>query len=452
MKRNFFGTDGIRGIPNKEPLTLENMIELGRAIAYIFKNEKDKKIKRKGTILIGRDTRSSGYMLELALASGITSMGMDVFFVGALPTPAIAFLAKDMRADSGIIISASHNPYTDNGIKIFDSQGYKLSDELEYKIESLMFSEELKNNVAEPNNMGKVEDLVDAKSRYIVFAKKTFPQELNLRGMKIVVDCSNGATYEVAPSILRELGAEVIAVADKPDGININDNCGALHPENIIDLVKKNNANIGISLDGDGDRVVLIDEKGNIVDGDYIMAMIAMHLKESNQLRKNTIVTTPMVNVGFSVAMKKNDINVVTTDVGDRYVVQKMKESNYNFGGEQSGHIVFLDYTTTGDGIIAALQVLSYMIRSNNKLSLLTNVMEKYPQVLLNIKIKEKIPFDKIPNFLSTINKIENELKNEGRVFVRYSGTEPIARIMIEGKDEKQINTYAKTLSQLIKN
>lgn len=447
MKRKFFGTDGIRGVPNHEPLTMENILELGRAVAYIFRDEN---AKHKGKILIGRDTRSSGYMLEMALGAGITSMGVDVFFVGALPTPAIAFLAKDMRADAGIIISASHNPYKDNGIKIFDKDGFKLSDKLEHKIEQLMFSDELKAGFSGPEKLGMVMDLHDAKSRYIVFAKKSFPKEFTLEDTKIVLDCANGAAYEVAPTILRELGAELIITGNIPNGVNINDNCGALHPENLSELVLKNKAHMGICLDGDADRVILIDEKGKIVDGDAIMAMIAIKLKKERLLAKNTVVVTPMSNFGFGVAMKENSILVEEADVGDRYVVEKMRDNGYNFGGEQSGHLIFLDHTTTGDGIIASLQVLAYMLKENKPLSELAKVMKRYPQVLKNIKVKEKKPFDSIDGFNEKLTRVKDLLGEKGRVFVRYSGTEPIARVMIEGEVQETINSYAEELSSVI--
>ncbi len=448
MQRKIFGTDGIRGVPNKEPLTMENMLELGRAVAYVFRDET---ARHKGKIVIGRDTRSSGYMLESALGAGITSMGLDVFFVGALPTPAIAFLSKDMRADAGVIISASHNPYTDNGIKIFDKDGFKLNDEVEKRIENLMFSDELHNKFASPEKLGMVKDLNDAKSRYVVFAKKSFPRDLTLEGKKVVLDCANGAAFEVGPAIFTELGAEVILTGASPNGININDGCGALHPENIIELVKEHKADMGITLDGDADRLILVDEKGNIVDGDAIMAMIAIQLKAKNELMKNTVVVTPMSNFGFGVVMKEHDISLVEANVGDRYVVEKMRDSGYNFGGEQSGHIIFLDHTTTGDGIIAALQVLSLMIKSSKPLSELSKVMQRFPQVLKNIKVKDKVPFDKIPNFTKRMEEIQAALGTRGRVFVRYSGTEPIARVMIEGEDQKAINKYAEDLISLIK-
>jgi phosphoglucosamine mutase len=448
MKRKIFGTDGIRGVPNKEPLTMENVFELGKAVAYIFRDEKS---RHRGKIVIGRDTRSSGYMLETAMGAGITSMGLDVFFVGAMPTPAIAFLAKDMRADAGVIISASHNPYTDNGIKIFDKDGFKLKDEVEHRIEDLMFSDELRNSFEPPEKLGMVKDLLDAKSRYIVFAKKSFPKELTLEGVKIVLDCANGAAYEVGPTILEELGAEVIVTGNDPDGININKECGAMHPENIVELVKQHGADMGITLDGDADRLILIDEKGSVVDGDAIMAMIAIDLKSRNELKKNTVVVTPMSNFGLSVVMKDHDIQLIEANVGDRYVVEKMRDSGYNFGGEQSGHIIFLEHTTTGDGIIAALQVLSLMIKAGQPLSDLSKVMKRFPQVLKNIKVREKQDFDKIPGFHKRLKEIEGFIGSKGRVFVRYSGTEPIARVMIEGEDLGTIKSYADDLISIIK-
>ncbi len=448
MQRKFFGTDGVRGIPNHEPLTMENVLELGRAVAYVFRDES---AKHRGKILIGRDTRSSGYMLEMALGAGITSMGVDVFFVGALPTPAIAFLAKEMRADAGIIISASHNPYTDNGIKVFDKNGFKLSDDMEHRIEKLMFSEELKKGFSSPERLGMMKDLDDAKSRYIVFAKECFPKDMTLEGKKIVLDCANGAAYEVAPAVFSELGAEVVVTGNTPNGVNINDHCGALHPENIADLVRKNNADMGITLDGDADRVILLDEKGNVVDGDAIMAMIAIHLKSKGELKKDTVVVTPMSNFGFGVAMRANGIKMIEAAVGDRYVVEKMRDGGFNFGGEQSGHVIFLDQTTTGDGIIAALQLLVYMQKEGRPLSELSKVMKRYPQVLNNIRVKEKKPFEKLDGFNERLNEIKNKLGEKGRVFVRYSGTEPIARVMIEGEKEETIKTYAEELSQIIR-
>jgi len=425
MKRKLFGTDGIRGIPNKDPLTIETILELGKAISYIFSGEAN-------TIVIGKDTRSSCSMIESALAAGLTSMGHNVLSAGILPTPAISFITNDLRADAGIVISASHNLYTDNGIKIFDKFGFKLSDILESKIEELMFSNKLFTK--SPENIGTVKELPDAMLRYLVFAKETFPKNLSLKGFKIVLDCANGAAYKVAQSVFKELGADIISVGVEPNGININANCGALYPKNIKNLVLENKANLGICLDGDADRVILVDEQGNILDGDYIMAIIAIDMKAKNILNKNTIVTTPMSNFGLHKVMEKHDIKIVEADVGDRYVVNTLKENKYNFGGEQSGHIIFLDKTTTGDGIIAALQVLSIMLEKHKPLSSLVSVMEKYPQVLKNVKVKEKIPFEEIPDFHKKLEKIKLELKDKGRVFVRYSGTESIARIMIEAK------------------
>ncbi len=446
MQRKIFGTDGIRGIPNHEPLTMENILELGRTLGYLFRDVD----KHKGKILIGRDTRSSGYMIELALGAGLSSMGVDVVFVGALPTPAIAFLTKDMRADAGVVISASHNPYTDNGIKIFNKDGFKLSDDMEHRIEKLMFSDELKKAYGAPEKLGTVRDLNDAGSRYVVFAKETFPKDLTLNGKKIVLDCANGAAFDVGPAVLKELGAELIITGDEPNGININDKCGALHPKNIEELVIKHKADMGITLDGDADRVILVDEKGNVIDGDIIMAMIAIEMKKNNELKNNAIVVTPMSNFGFGVAMKENGISVVEAAVGDRYVVEKMKEGSYNLGGEQSGHIILLDHTTTGDGIIGALQVLALMQRTEKPLSELSRVMKKYPQVLKNIKVKEKIPFEKMNGFSKKLDEIKTELGSKGRVFVRYSGTEPIARVMIEGEDHNKIANYADELISII--
>lgn len=447
MGRKLFGTDGIRGVPNKEPLTLENILELGRAIAYIFKDFNN---DTEQNIVIGYDTRLSCPMIESALAAGIISMGANVLSTGVLPTPAIAFITNDMRADAGIVISASHNPYTDNGIKIFDAMGYKLSDELEKKIEEVMFTDVLKNNLSSPDKIGQIRDISDAKSRYIVFAKKSFPKELSLKGIRIVLDCANGAAYKVAQNIFKELGAELFFVDITPNGTNINDECGALYPENISEKVKKYRADIGISLDGDADRVILIDENGAIIDGDYIMAMIAINMKANKTLNKNTIVTTPMSNLGLKKALEKYDISVVEAEVGDRYVVNSMKEHKFNFGGEQSGHMIFLDHTTTGDGIIAALQVLSFMIEKNKPLSELIQVMEKYPQILRNIKVNKKTPFQELPKFFKRYKEIEAELIDSGRIFIRYSGTESLARIMMEADDKNKIEKYADELENLL--
>jgi len=425
MKRKLFGTDGIRGVPNKDALSVENILELGKAISYTFSSSAN-------NIVIGKDTRLSCSMIESALAAGITSMGNNVISVGVLPTPAISFITNDLRADAGIVISASHNLYTDNGIKIFDNLGFKLDDAIELKIEELMYSNKLVPK--SPESIGIIKDFPDAKLRYLVFAKETFPKNLSLKGLKIVLDCANGAAYNVAQEIFKELGADLISVGIEPNGININANCGALYPENIKDLVIKHKANIGICLDGDADRLILVDEKGNIIDGDYIMAILAIDMKAKNSLNKNTIVTTPMSNFGLYKALEKHDIKIIEAKVGDRYVVSTMKENKYNFGGEQSGHIVFLDHTTTGDGIIAALQVLSLMLQEEKPLSSLSSIMEKYPQVLKNIKVKEKIPFEDLPNFYNKLKKLEQTLAGKGRVFVRYSGTENLARIMIEAK------------------
>ncbi|HOW17215.1 MAG TPA: phosphoglucosamine mutase, partial [bacterium] len=332
----------------------------------------------------------------------------------------------------------------------FNKDGFKLSDEMEHRIEKLMFSEELKKAYGAPEKLGTVRDLNDAGSRYVVFAKETFPKDLTLNGKKIVLDCANGAAFDVGPAVLKELGAELIITGDEPNGININDKCGALHPKNIEELVIKHKADMGITLDGDADRVILVDEKGNVIDGDIIMAMIAIEMKNNNELKSNTIVVTPMSNFGFGVAMKENGINVVEAAVGDRYVVEKMKEGSYNLGGEQSGHIILLDHTTTGDGIIGALQVLALMQRTNKPLSELSKVMKKYPQVLKNIKVKEKVPFEKMNGFSKKLDEIKTELGSKGRVFVRYSGTEPIARVMIEGEDHNKITHYADELISII--
>jgi len=444
--RKMFGTDGVRGLANVHPLTSEMVLQIGRATAYIFKNS-----KRRHRILIGKDTRISGYMIEQALASGITSMGVDVLLVGPLPTPAISFLTTSMRADAGIMISASHNPYQDNGIKIFSHDGFKLPDEDEERIEDLILSGKLDTIRPTASEIGKASRVDDAGGRYIVHCKNTFPDNMVLDGIRMVLDSANGACYKVAPVIFRELGAEVIACGAEPNGENINRNVGALHPENLCKMVKKHKANLGVALDGDGDRVVFVDENGAVLDGDAVMAMVASDMIKRRKLKKKTLVTTVMSNMGLDKLIKETGGKTIRTRVGDRYVVEEMRARGFNFGGEQSGHMVFMDHATTGDGIIAALQVLSIMIRSERKLSELSMIMEKLPQVLINIKVKEKPNLDEIEPVKKIIEKIEKKLDGKGRVLVRYSGTEMLARVMVEGPNKKQIQEMANEVTNLIK-
>lgn len=443
--KKLFGTDGIRGRANIEPMTAETAVKLGRAIAYVFKKQ-----PHRHRIVIGKDTRLSGYMLESALMAGVCSMGVDAMIVGPLPTPGIAFITSSMRADAGVVISASHNPYHDNGIKFFSREGLKLSDKLEREIEDFIFNETDPDHIPTEKEVGKAYRIEDAIGRYIVYAKSTFPDELRLDGLKIVVDCANGAGYKVAPEVLYELGAEVISIGVSPNGVNINEDSGALHPENLVAEVKKHKANIGIALDGDADRCILVDEKGNIIDGDHIMAILALGMIKEGTLKNNTLVTTIMSNSALEEVIEGAGGKVVRTDVGDRYVVEEMIKNDYNFGGEQSGHIICLDYTTTGDGTVTSLQILSRMVKENKSLSELASCLKPYPQVLKNIIVKEKKDLDKFPELTAVLKDVESRLDGNGRVFVRYSGTESLARVTIEGKDQKEIEKMAEEIATVI--
>ena len=445
--RKLFGTDGIRGVANVHPMTTEIAMQLGRAVAHIFKNKKGRH-----RILIGKDTRVSGYMLETALASGICSMGVDVLLVGPMPTPGIAFLTTDMRADAGIVISASHNPFQDNGMKIFCRDGFKLPDEKEGEIERLIFSKEIDSLRPTASEVGKAFRIDDAAGRYIVFLKKTFHRDLTLDGYKIVLDCAHGAAYKIAPHVFTELGAEVYPLGIEPDGININLDCGALYPEKLSQKVKEKGADIGIALDGDADRVIFVDERGTEVDGDHIMAMCAVDLLRENQLKKNTVVATVMSNIGLELALKKEGINLVRSKVGDRYILEEMRHHGYNFGGEQSGHIIFFDLNTTGDGILSALQVLAAMKKSNKTLSQLSAVMEKFPQVIENVEVTHKKDIETVPEIRKAIAGAEEMLLGKGRILVRYSGTESLCRVMVEGQDEDEIQGIAHNIAQVIGN
>lgn len=436
-----FGTDGVRGVANVFPMTAEMAMQLGRALAYICRSG-----DHRHRVIIGKDTRLSGYMLENALAAGIMSMGVDVDLIGPLPTPAIANLTTSMRADAGAVISASHNPYEDNGIKFFGRDGYKLADEIERKIETLIFEKALDSLRPTATRVGGAVRLDDARGRYIVFLKNTFPRELTLEGLRLVVDCANGAAYRVAPEVLEELGADVVAIGVEPDGKNINAKCGALHPEALQKAVLKHKAHLGVALDGDADRLIVVDEKGQLVDGDAIMAICTQEMVARKALKKKTLVTTVMSNVGLERAVAAWGVKVVRTNVGDRHVVEEMRKHGYVFGGEQSGHLVFLDHATTGDGTLAALQVLALMVRSQKPLSELTTIFSPVPQVLLNVVVKEKRELANLPEVMKTIGQVEKKLGREGRVLVRYSGTEPKARVLVEGTDAKRIKQYAEEI------
>lgn len=441
-----FGTDGIRGVANIHPMTTEMAMQLGRGVAYIFKGP-----KKRHRIVIGKDTRLSGYMIENALVAGICSMGVDVLLVGPLPTPGIAFITSSMRADAGIVISASHNPFQDNGIKIFSGDGFKLPDQLEDKIEELIQSDKIDSLRPTAAEVGKAFRVDDAVGRYVVYLKNTFPKALALDGMKIVLDCAHGAAYRVAPAVFEELGAEVVGLGIEPDGENINSQCGSLYPKVVMQKVKEKGADIGISLDGDADRAIFSDELGNMVDGDRIMAICADDLRKAKRLKRNTLVATVMSNLGLDLAMKERGIKVLHTRVGDRYVVEEMARGGYNLGGEQSGHLIFLDYNTTGDGVLSALQVLAVMKREGKKLSELAKIMNPFPQVLLNVRVRQKKEVDQIPEAVSLIEKIQKKLSDRGRILVRPSGTESLIRVMVEGENEKEISAYAAEIAECIR-
>jgi len=444
--RQLFGTDGVRGVANIYPMTTEIAMQIGRAIAFIVKNQ------AKGHhIVIGKDTRLSGYMIENALAAGICSMGVDVQLLGPVPTPGIAFITTSMRADAGVVISASHNPFQDNGIKIFSKDGFKLPDEIELNIEDLIFSQKMAALRPVADEVGKATRIDDAKGRYIVFLKNTFPTKYTLDDFHIVLDCAHGATYKVAPFVFSELGARVTCIGVDPDGKNINRDCGALHPEVMAEKVQQLGADIGLALDGDGDRLIVCDERGEIVDGDHIMAICASDLLSRRKLKKKTLVATVMSNMGLEKAMTEMGGHLVRTQVGDRYVVETMRAKGYNFGGEQSGHLVFLDHNTTGDGILAALQLLSIMIKKKKPLSTLATLMTTYPQVLENVRMSSKIAPDQIQGFPEALKKAEQKLGKRGRILVRPSGTEPVIRVMTEGEDEKEISSIALELCDIIR-
>jgi phosphoglucosamine mutase len=444
--RKLFGTDGVRGVANVEPMTSATVMRLGMAVAVQLEHT-----GRKDRVVIGKDTRRSGYMFETALSAGIVSMGGDVWLTGPLPTPGIAFITSSMRADAGVVISASHNPYQDNGIKLFSRDGYKLDDAVEADIERLMESPNLTEQLARSDKIGNATRIDDALGRYIVFCKYTFPRDLTLDGIKIVVDCAHGAAYRCAPQVFEELGADVVAIHASPDGTNINDDCGALYPEAMCQRVVAEGAHLGIALDGDADRAVLCDERGNIIDGDAVMALCATRMIAADTLAHRTVVATVMSNIGLERAIRAAGGTLLRTDVGDRYVVEAMRRGGYNFGGEQSGHLVFLDVNTTGDGIVAGLHVLGIMAREQKSLSDLAVVMQRSPQVLVNVVVGVKRPLDEMADVQSLIGGIEAKLGDEGRVLVRYSGTEPKARVMIEGPDEAAIRALAEEVADAIK-
>ena len=447
MARHYFGTDGIRGVVGQDPITPDFFIRLGFAIGSILvKNNRDKKIKHP-SVVIGKDTRVSGYMLESALEAGFIAAGVDVYLTGPMPTPAIAYLTKALRSQAGIVISASHNPFPDNGIKIFSEAGEKLPDAFEAEVE-LALNQPIQTVL--PNELGKAKRVDDAEGRYVEFCKSTFPEKLNLRGLKIVIDCAHGATYHVAPKIFSELGAEVIAIGNEPDGFNINLNVGSTHPKTIKEATLKHKADIGIAFDGDGDRVVMIDHLGNIVDGDQLVLVIARALKEKNQL-KGGVVGTLMTNMAIEKALKELEIDFVRTHVGDRYVLETLLEKGWSIGGENSGHILTLDAHSTGDAIIASLQVLKSLRLLNQSLHEATKDAPLYPQILINIEMHKKIDLENNKSIQDVIKNVEEKLNNKGRVLLRPSGTEPKIRVMVEGENLEEVKTYANQIAEKVK-
>ncbi|MCS7215353.1 MAG: phosphoglucosamine mutase [Thermodesulfovibrio sp.] len=442
-----FGTDGIRGTINNYPMTPEVCLKAGMALCYILRQ----RLSHKPKLLIGKDTRISGYVIESALTAGITSMGGDVYLVGPIPTPAIAFLVKSMRVDAGIVISASHNPFSDNGIKIFSNEGFKLTEELEREIERLIDDKSFPTKRPVAKELGKAYRIEDAQGRYIEFIKSTLPKDANFEGLKVVIDPANGAAYKITPTLFHELGAEVITINDKPDGLNINKECGALYPESLIKTVKETKANLGIAHDGDADRTILIDEKGNIVDGDFILTILAEQLKKDRKLRKNTVVATVMTNMGVENYLKNIGIKLIRTKVGDKYVVEEMLKGGYNLGGEQSGHIICMDYTNTGDGPITAVQ-MAYIIKKNKiPLSELTTDIHRYPQVLKNIRIPEHLSKEEInravKKILQKASLIEKDMN--GRIIIRPSGTEPKIRIMVEDENPERLRIVLAEIEEI---
>ena len=444
-KRAYFGTDGIRGQANKHPMTAEVALRVGLAAGKLFRSQDE----RRHLVVIGKDTRLSGYMIEPALVAGLTSVGMDVRLFGPLPTPAVAMMTRSMRADLGIMISASHNNFADNGIKLFGPDGYKLSDEQELKIEALM-DEGLQEGLAAPRDLGRVKRIDDAQARYVEIVKATFPRHLNLSGLRIVVDCANGASYKVAPTALYELGAEVIALGDNPDGTNINEECGSTHPEAMAKMVREYRADIGVALDGDADRLVICDEKGVVVDGDQIMAIIAAASASAGTLKGGGVVATVMSNLGLERQLKALGLTLERTAVGDRYVMQRMREGGFNVGGEQSGHLILSDFSTTGDGLIAALQVLAVMVQSGKPMSALGRQFEPVPQLLENVRFAGGKPLE-AKAVKEAIADGEAQLNGAGRIVVRASGTEPLIRIMAEGDDPVLVKKVVKSIVGAVK-
>jgi phosphoglucosamine mutase len=450
--KKIFGTDGVRGIANVEPVTAETALKLGRAAAHVFTQLNPRTIPEgaRPKIVLGKDTRLSGYMLENALVAGITSLGVDVLIIGPLPTPGVAYITRSLRADAGIVLSASHNPYEDNGIKFFRHDGYKLDDQIEEKIEQLVFTGEIDSIRPTAGKIGRAARIDDALGRYVEFAKASFPRRMSLEEMRIAVDVANGAAYKSTPCILRELGAEVTLAHNDPNGMNINARCGSTFPQEIQRLVKETSANVGITHDGDADRVLLCDENGDIVDGDEILAIASVNLLRTHELEQNTLVATVMSNFGLDETIAAAGGKVIRTKVGDRYVIEEMVQQKLNLGGEQSGHIIFRDFTTTGDGIISALQILRIMHETGAPLSKLKTCLKKYPQAQRNLVVKAKPPIEELREVVRLRDEVERELGGKGRVLLRYSGTEPKIRLLIEGREFEKIDKQANRIADAI--
>ena len=444
-KRAYFGTDGIRGQANSHPMTAEVALRVGLAAGKLFMSQDE----RRHMVVIGKDTRLSGYMVEPALVAGFASVGMDVRLLGPMPTPGVAMMTRSLRADLGVMISASHNAYVDNGIKLFGPDGYKLSDARELEIESLM-DQGLADGLAAPTMLGRVARVEDSQARYVEIAKATFPRRLSLAGLRVVIDCANGAAYKVAPVVLYELGAEVIKIGVDPDGTNINEECGSTHPEAMAKAVKEYRADLGIALDGDADRLLICDEKGHVVDGDQIMAIIADAWSRNNQLTGGGVVATVMSNLGLERFLAARDLKLERTKVGDRYVMARMREGGFNLGGEQSGHMIMSDYSTTGDGLLAALQVLAVLKDSGQPMSRLARQFDPVPQLLENVRFAGGKPLE-TEQVKDVIAQAEHRLNGSGRIVVRASGTEPLIRVMAEGDDEKLVSQVVKDIVGAVK-
>ncbi|WP_028571380.1 phosphoglucosamine mutase [Desulfonatronum lacustre] len=445
MRKGLFGTDGMRGQVNIFPMLPEIALRLGLAVGQMLRNG-----SRRHRVVIGKDTRLSGYVFETALTSGFCAAGMDVYLVGPMPTPAISFLTRNMRADVGVVISASHNPFMDNGIKLFDNLGFKLADAMEDSISELILSPDTDWEYPQPENVGKAARIQDSLGRYLVFLKNTIPSTMTFDGVKVVLDCANGATYKVAPLLFEELGAKVEEIGTEPDGLNINRKCGSLYPELVAHRVLESGADIGLALDGDGDRLIVTDEQGTVLDGDQIMAICAQDMMQNGTLPGNTLVATVMSNMSLELFMRDHGGRLLRTPVGDRYVVEAMRREGAVFGGEQSGHLIFLNHCTTGDGILAALQLMRIMQEKGKPLSELAGQLKPFPQVLVNVHVERKIPFEQSPEVAKAVAEAEEKLGARGRVLLRYSGTEPVARVMVEGEDSVLVQRLADELVDVL--